>query len=157
MHRGWKPLLATAGITLVAGCGAPGKPEVTFYSHGESVAAAPTQFCEPQGGDCSSDPDANEQLRVPPNAPVQISVPQDVASTPWQVVFVYRTTDGTQEENRSSVFSPGERHAYTLRLPPDAAQLEHVEVQRYSAMLIPGAEGGVNFGIGGAWVLDATP
>ncbi|MHA6802199.1 DUF2771 family protein [Salinifilum ghardaiensis] len=156
MHRGWKPLLATAVVVLAAGCGAPGKPEVTFYSHGESVAAAPTQHCEPRGGDCSSDPEAAEQLRVPPGEPVQISVPQEVAEAPWQVAFVYRGTDGAEVDQRSPVFAPGERHAYTLRLPPGAAQLEHVEVQRYSAVLAPGAEGGVNFVIGGAWVVDAT-
>nr|WP_246330565.1 DUF2771 family protein [Saccharopolyspora hordei] len=146
--------MAAAGVALVAGCAAPSEPQVTFYSHGRSVQVAPAQYCDPTGEDCTTSPDAVRDLRVPPRAPLQVSVPGEVAETPWQVVFLYRGVNGEELDGRSPVFAPGERHAYTLQLPPDGAHLEHVEVQQFSAVLTQGVDGGVDFGIGGSWVLD---
>lgn len=155
MHRGLKPLLAVAGIAL-AGCSAPSEPRVTFYSHGEAVEVEPARYCDANGENCSPPPeDPVGELEVPADEPLQISVSQEVASTPWQVVFLYRNAQGQELDGRSSVFAPDQRHSYTLRLPDDGEQLEHVEVQQFSAVLTPGPEGGVNFGIGGSWVLDA--
>ncbi|MEY8040893.1 DUF2771 family protein [Saccharopolyspora cebuensis] len=154
MHRGWKSLLAVGGVVLATGCAAPHEPQVTFYSHGNSTAVDPTLFCDPTGEECDTAEGSFGRLRVPDHAPVQISVPAEVASTPWQVVFLYRDAAGRQLDGRSAVFAPDERHAYTLTMPKDGVQLEHVEVQRFSAVLTAGANGGVNFGIGGAWVLQ---
>ncbi|MBB5153809.1 DUF2771 family protein [Saccharopolyspora phatthalungensis] len=155
MHRGLKPLLAVAGIALVAGCAAPSQPQVTFYSHGNSVAVEPAQYCDATGQNCVT-PSKNPvgELRVPDHAPLQISVPGKVAAAPWQVAFIYRGINGEELDGRSAVFPPNKRHAYTLQLPPDGTRLEHVEVQQFSAVLTPGAEGGVDFGIGGSWVLN---
>ncbi|KAA5824988.1 DUF2771 family protein [Saccharopolyspora hirsuta] len=155
MHRGLKPLLAVAGVALATGCAAPSEPQVTFYSHGRSVEVAPAQHCDPTGEKCTASPGAVGELRVPAGRPLQISVPGEVAETPWQVVFLYRGANGEELDGRSPVFAPNERHAYTLQLPPDGKQLEHVEVQQFSAVLTPGTDGGVDFGIGGSWVLDA--
>lgn len=154
MHRGLKPLLAVAGIAL-AGCSAPAEPQITFYSHGDSVEVEPARYCDATGENCAPPP-ANPvgELPVPEKAPLQISVPEEVATTPWQVAFIYRSTDGQERDGRSPVFAPNERHAFTLHLPPDGARLEHVEVQQFSAMLTAGSEGGVDFGIGGSWILD---
>ncbi|GAA2337730.1 DUF2771 family protein [Saccharopolyspora halophila] len=155
MHRGLKPLLAVAAVTLAAGCGAPSDPEVTFYSHGNSVEVKPAQYCDPTGQDCSKPPaDPAGELRMTGRDPLQISVPNEVASTPWQVAFIYRDIAGNEVESRSEVFPPDTRHAYTLHLPPDAARIEHVEVQQFSALLTAGPDGGVQFGIGGSWVLN---
>lgn len=155
MHRGLKPLLAVAGIALAAGCAAPSEPQVTFYSHGNAVTVDPAQYCDATGQNCAApSKDPVGELRVPGRDPLQISVPGEVASTPWQVAFIYRGINGEQLDGRSEVFAPNERHAYTLLLPPDGAQLEHVEVQRFSAVLTPGTDGGVDFGIGGSWILN---
>ncbi|MDA3630812.1 DUF2771 family protein [Saccharopolyspora sp. WRP15-2] len=154
MHRGLKTLLAGAGVVLAAGCAAPSEPQVTFYSHGRSVEVAPAQYCNPNGEKCTGSPDAVGKLRVPDGSPLQISVPGKVSETPWQVVFLYRGANGQELDGRSPVFTPNERHAYTLELPPDGVHLEHVEVQQFSAVLTPGADGGVDFGIGGSWVLN---
>lgn len=113
------------------------------------------QYCDPAGQECKEPAeDATEQLSGTADSPLQISVPADVADTPWQVVFVYEDADGNEVDSRSPVFSPGERYAYTLHLPDDAAELRHVEVQRFSAVLTAGPEGGVDFGIGGSWVVE---
>ncbi|RCW43611.1 uncharacterized protein DUF2771 [Halopolyspora algeriensis] len=153
-------LLAVAGIAL-AGCSAPASPQVTFYSHGDSVRAAPVRHCDRLGRNCSEpNPEAVVNLTVPPGAPLQISVSEEISSAPWQVAFRYRTADGRQEAGRSTVFEAGQRHAYTLRPPgngePGSAQLEYVEVQRYAAPVLA-AEGGIRFTIGGSWALNAHP
>jgi uncharacterized protein DUF2771 len=155
VHRRLKPLLAVAALGLAAGCAAPSEPQVTFYSHGNSVAVDPAQYCDATGQNCAK-PAANPvgELRIPGREPLQISVPGKVAAAPWQVAFIYRGINGEELDGRSAVFRPGERFAYTLQLPPDGARLEHVEVQQFSAVLTPGADGGVDFGIGGSWVLD---
>lgn len=156
MHRGLKPLLAAPLVTAaLAGCSAPVDPQVTFYAHGESAEVAPASYCDPTGERCSPPPaDPVGKLHVPAGEPLQISVPGDVAATPWQVAYVYRGKDGKEIAGRGPVFTPDQRHSYTLRVPPDGTRLEHVEVQQYSAVLTAGADGGVDFGISGSWVLD---
>ncbi|SFS56348.1 DUF2771 family protein [Saccharopolyspora flava] len=155
MHRGLKPLLAVAAAGLAAGCASPNQPQVTFYSHGDSVAVDAAQYCDPTGDQCSPpNQEAVGELRMANRDPLQISVPAEVSQAPWQVVFLYQGLDGKQLDGRSPVFTPNSRHAYTLQLPPDGARIEHVEVQQFSAVLTQGADGGVDFGIGGSWVLD---
>ncbi|RRO15352.1 DUF2771 family protein [Saccharopolyspora rhizosphaerae] len=155
MHRGLKPLLAVAAVALAAGCSSPSQPQVTFYSHGDSVAVEPAQLCDPTGQQCSPpNQEAVGRLRMVGRDPLQISVPREISSAPWQVAFLYRGLNGEELDGRSPVFTPDERHSYTLHLPPDGARIEHVEVQQFSAVLTQGPDGGVDFGIGGSWVLN---
>ncbi|MGP4019384.1 DUF2771 family protein [Saccharopolyspora sp. 5N708] len=155
MHRGLKPLLVVACIGLAAGCAAPSEPQVTFYSHGRTATVDPALYCDATGQHCSKpSEDPVGELRIPSREPLQISVPGEVAAAPWQVAFIYRGVNGQELDGRSAVFPPNERFAYTLQLPPDGARLEHVEVQQFSAVLTQGADGGVDFGIGGSWLLD---
>lgn len=156
MHRGLKPLAATPLVAAaLAGCSAPADPQVTFYSHGSSAEVEPARYCDATGANCSKPPATPAgALHVPEGAPLQISVPGEVSSTPWQVAYVYRGKNGEELGGRGPVFTPDERHSYTLRVPPDGVRLEHVEVQQYSAVLTAGADGGVDFGISGSWVLD---
>ncbi|QUG99941.1 DUF2771 family protein [Saccharopolyspora erythraea] len=158
MFRGLKPLLLAGTAVALAGCSAPADPQVTFYSHGQAVEVAPAQYCDALGEKCSPPPaEPIGKLRVPGREPLQISVPSDVAEAPWQVAFIYRTTSGEEVGGKTEVFTGGDRHAYTLQLPGDGVQFEHVEVQRFSALLSPGTEGGVDFVIGGSWILDVNP
>jgi hypothetical protein len=154
VHRGLKALLAVAGIAL-AGCSAQGDPQVAFYSHGKSIEVDPTGYCDPTGAHCASpSKDATGELAIPPRSPVQISVPQQVFSAPWQVSFLYRGPNGEQIGDRTPVFPPNQQYAYTLR-PPQGMQLEHVEVQEYSGLLAMNPDGSLVFPIVGDWVLDA--
>ena len=158
MHRGLKALLlASAGLAL-AGCSAQqDPPQVTFYSHGHSAEVGPAQYCGPSGTNCAPPPqDPTGHLAVPPGKPLQISVSKDLAKTPWQIAFIYRTPTGEERSSRTPVFPPNQTYAYTLKLPPDGAKLEHVEVQQYSGQLVETGDGGLAFGIGGTWLLD-TP
>ncbi|MBB5924020.1 hypothetical protein FHR81_005097 [Actinoalloteichus hoggarensis] len=137
----------------VAGCAAPATPRVSFYADRETIHVEPAQLCDAQLTECSVNEAAVGVLRVPPGAPLQISVPHHVGDTPWQVVFRYRV-DGEVVDGRSEVFAPEERLAYTLRLPEADAQLEAVEVQRFGAVLVEDPETGVGFITSGIWVLS---
>lgn len=145
-------VLATA---VLAGCGQPTAPEVTFSVDGRSVATGPIRYCDIELTDCEENDSAVAVLDVPVGRPVQISVPETVADTPWQVVFRYRH-NGEQVGGRSEVFTPGLRQDYTLQVP-ETGVLETLEVQQYGAPELPGevAGGEPSFRIRAAWVLAA--
>lgn len=148
-------LSLAAGGVGVAGCGGSGQgpPRVTFAAAGNTVTAAPTQYCDVQVQDCQADPGAAVVLRVPPGAPLDVSVPGTVSDAPWQVVFRYRAVDGTKTQARSTVFAAGERTEYTLEPPTADAQLETVEVQQFGTAMVP-REDGVDFATRATWVLS---
>ncbi|SHE80043.1 Protein of unknown function [Streptoalloteichus hindustanus] len=146
-------LMAAVGLA-VAGCSAPPKPEVTFFSAGRSVATGPSQHCDERVENCTADPDAVAALRVPADRPLQISVDDSVAATPWQVVFRYRLPNGDRVDGRSEVFPPDKQFAYTLRLPERGAQLETAEVHQFGAVLFQRVDGGVDFPTRATWVLS---
>jgi hypothetical protein len=145
--------LAAAGLVL-AGCSAPPDPEVTFYSSGTAIDVGPTQLCDVALNECEAFPEAAGVLRVPPGRPLQISVPGEVAETPWTVVFSYRNAAGEpQEPARSRIFKQDEQYAYTLTLPDPGDQLESVEVQQLGAALTPDGTD-LQFFTRATWVLS---
>ncbi|WP_092927785.1 DUF2771 family protein [Actinopolyspora alba] len=153
MRRGLTALLMLAPL-LLAGCSVPDEPGVTFYSHGESVRVPPVQYCERLARQCGEPaPEAAGELPMPAGYPLQISVPDEVASAPWQVVFTYLSDSGERLRGRSGVMSgEDEQHAYTLQLPEDGARLDQVEVQRYGTVSV-NQTGQLQFVIGGTWVV----
>lgn len=145
-------LAAVGGLT---GCGSDEPPQVTYTAAGVQASTGPAQYCDVEVSDCEADPAAAAVLRVPPGTPLEVSVPEPVASTPWQVVFRYRPAGaptGTATEGRSEVFAAGERADFTLGLPP-GTQLETAEVQQFG---VPARDprGGVQFLVRGTWVLS---
>jgi hypothetical protein len=146
------PAVLCAAV-VASGCADDEPPEVTFAAGGSAVAAGPTQYCDVNVQDCEADGGAAVTLRVPPGQPVQVSVPAAVSEAPWQVVFRYRTADGTRTQARSTVFAAGQRTEYKLELPAPDAQLETVEVQQFGAAMVP-REDGVDFATRATWVLS---
>lgn len=139
---------------LLAGCGAGAPPEVTFAAAGQSVVARPTQYCEDDFVTCTNDATAPVDLPVPAGTPLRVEVPAEVADTPWQVVFTYRTATGEQLDERTAVQidSP----TYVLELPPDARLLT-AQVQQYGPPPeIDPATGEVQFPIRSSWVLTVS-
>ncbi len=126
---------------MLAGCSAPAPPEVTFYADGESVHAQPWRYCDALVTSCESDPDEPSVLDVRAGEPVQVSVPTDVAETPWLVNIQYTDSEGTVRPIRQEVFTPGERHAYTAVPQAPAEQLLVVEVQQLSKAYAADAQG----------------
>ncbi|MFC0546996.1 DUF2771 family protein [Kutzneria chonburiensis] len=144
-------VLAGAGV-LASACSAPPLPQVTFFSVNQTAVTGPTKYCDLKVTKCASDPAAAATLAVPPNKPLQISVPTEVGDAAWQVEFTY-TLNGQKEQGRTSVFGRGERLAYTLQLPA-GAQLETAAVQRYAGVLTLNPDTGEpEFVIGANWVL----
>jgi hypothetical protein len=142
-------------------------PQVRFAVGETSAVARPTQYCDLRLTDCTADPAAPVALPVPPDTPVVVTVPPEIAETPWQVVFSYRDTTGAQVDERSPVFppnapglelAPDEQSRYwTLQLPTPDAQLVTAEVQQYGPPPVANPETGeIDFPIRASWVLTAT-
>ena len=151
------PVLLAAGL-LAAGCGSSTPPTVTFGNGGATVTAKPTQYCDLKLQDCQSDANAPVTLAVPAGAAVTVTVPKDVSDAPWQVVFTYRSANGTQTDGRSPVLAPGQHPDYRLVLPATTDRLLTAQVQQYGPAPQANAETGeVDFPIRGSWILNTTP
>jgi hypothetical protein len=148
-------VLAGAGV-LASACSVPPLPQVTFFSVNRTAATGPSTYCDFKVTKCATDPAAGATLAVPPNKPVQISVPTEIGDdSAWQVAFKYKL-NGQEQKGRSSVFGKGARLAYTLELP-GAAQLETAEVQRFAGVLtLDPNTGEPQFVIGATWVLSVS-
>jgi Protein of unknown function (DUF2771) len=150
------PVLAAA--LVVAGCGGTAPPDVTFAAGATDVVAKPTQYCDIDLTNCTSDAAAPVELTVPAGTPLQITVPDAIASTPWQVVFSYRDGAGAQTDGRSPVFGVNAQRAYRLELPGPTDRLLTAQVQQYGPPPQADAETGeLEFPIRASWVLTAKP
>jgi hypothetical protein len=147
-------LLPFVAVLLLAACGSE-PPQVTFAADTASVVARPTQYCDLQLTDCTADPAAPVTLPVQPGTPLQVTVPDEIAQTPWQVVFSYRDANGTQTDERSPVFAAGERSTWTLQLAA-TNQLVTAEVQQYGVPQFNPETGQAEFAIRASWVLNVS-
>ena len=154
MLRRLLPVLAAA--LVVAGCGGSTPPDVTFAAGPASVVARPTQYCDIDLTNCTSDAAAPVELAVPVGTPLQVSVPEEISSTPWQVVFSYRDSKGAQTDGRSPVFSVNAQKAYSLQLPGATDRLLAAQVQQYGPPPQANPDTGeLEFPIRASWVLTA--
>ncbi|HEX4701791.1 MAG TPA: DUF2771 family protein [Pseudonocardiaceae bacterium] len=144
-----------AGVVVLSGCSVP-VPDVTFYSSGHSVAAAPLQYCDAKLQHCIPHANPPVFLTVTPGNPVQVSAPEEFMRTPWQVAARYRDVRGKEYVVCSTIFANGARLAYTVT-PPTGYQLVLVEVYQVSAVIGLTAQQQVVFANSGVWSLVATP
>lgn len=150
--------LPLALALLMAGCGGGSLPQVEFAAGPAAVSARPTQYCDLDLTDCTGDPTAPVDLAVPAGTPLQITVPAEIAQTPWQVVFTYRDATGAAVDQRSPVFAPQERSIYSLELPTPTDRLLTAQVQQYGPPPQANEETGeIEFPIRASWVLTAGP
>lgn len=156
MIRRLLPVLLVA-LLGTAGCGTD-PPQVTFTAGQASAQARPAQFCADMDlSECVGDPTAPVELPVPPGTPLQITVPPEIAETPWQVVYTFRDASGAQLDERSAVFAPDERSLYTVELPAPTDRLLQAQVQQYGPPPEVNPETGeVEFPTGASWVLTAS-
>jgi hypothetical protein len=148
--------LPVAALVL-AGCGSSAPPGVTFAAGQESAVAQPTQYCDIKLTECKGDPGAPVRLAVPVGTALKVTVPQEIAETPWQVVFTYRDPSGTQTDGRSPVFAPNSQKDYTLELPAPNDRLVAAQVQQYGPPpQADPATGEIEFPIRASWVLNTT-
>jgi hypothetical protein len=150
-------VLLCASAAVLAGCGSAAPPEVTFAAGPASVVAKPTQYCDLKLQDCQSDANAPVRLAVHAGTALKVSVPTEISSTPWQVVFTYRSANGSQTDGRSPVLTPDQHPDYTLQLPAATDALVTAEVQQYGPPPQANAETGeIEFPIRATWVLTTA-
>ena len=156
MLRRLSPVLVGA-LLLATGCGDDGPPQVRFGAGTATVQAGPTQYCDLEFTDCRNDATAPVELSVPPGTALQVDVPDEIAETPWQVVFSYRDATGTQADGRSPVFAASSRSDYPLQLPDPADRLLTAQVQQYGPPPQANPDTGeIEFPIRASWVLNAS-
>jgi hypothetical protein len=148
-------IVSLAGL-LLAACGAPHDPEVTFYADGHAVNVEPTKYCDLDITDCVEQ-DATGNLRVRPGKPLQVSVGGEIARSAWTVVWTWRTASGEVGGENSEVFAAGTRFAYTITLPRPDDQLESAEVQALGRRIELNESGGLDFTARGTWNLLVEP
>jgi hypothetical protein len=147
-------VVVVAVVLVVRATAGPSSPgDVTFAAGGASATVGASQFCDVQVTECDDDPEAVAVLRVPPNTPLAVTVPEDVAGTPWQVAFTFRDAAGATQQGRSPVFPPGSAPGFTLVLPAASDQLTSAEVQQYGARISQGPDG-LEFATRSTWVLS---
>lgn len=153
-----------AGLIL-AGCAPPDPPEVTFYADGHAVDTAPAVHCDVMVRSCDRQPDAGARLTVRPGQPVQVSVPSDIADTPWLVNVQYTNAAGELPPVQQETFTPGTQHAYTATAGVPDGQLVVVEIQQLGAAYaadeagdpILDADGNPQLRIRAIWSLQIEP
>ena len=116
------------------------------------MTAEPTVYCDLMVTDCEDEPTAVVALPLPPGAAVDLTVPDAVLATPWQVAFTYTDETGVQQSGRSQVFAPKARGQFQLTLPDPRWRLQRVEVQQFGASQTVTTQGSL-FSTRSTWVL----
>ena len=155
MRRVLLALLAAGGLAVLSACSVP-DPVITFFSSGTAVTAKPIQYCDVQEQHCQANGAAPVGLDVISGQPVQVSAPQEVADSPWQVAARFQDSTGGQYVSCSPLFAAGDRYAYTVHAPHAGDQLVLIEVYQASGTLVQLANGEVATPIRGTWVLTAN-
>lgn len=134
-------------VLVLAGCTSapeetPPPPTIDFLIAGKKTTAKPFLFCDVKVEDCKRDNTAMLKLPVPPGTPVKVTVPKDVADTPWSVVIQYRTAKGEQKAPVTvATFAPGKETSYEALPPGDGDQLQTLEVKQAGGVLVEGETG----------------
>jgi hypothetical protein len=128
---------------------------VTFSVDGSTVSAHPFLHCDVMVTKCDKDTNAPVKLKVTPGKQVKITVPGEVAESPWSVAVQYKTAAGVQKDPETvATFVPNERHDYTVSLPGAGDQLQTVEVKQASAKQDPAASGDIQLLARAVWSLQ---
>jgi hypothetical protein len=125
--------LIAGGAFALTGCSTPVAPEVTFFADGHAVNSPPLIHCDALVRDCQQSTEGAAKLKVRPGKPVQISVPSDIAKTPWVINVQYANAKGQLQPIKQQTFTSGDRFAYTATPPAPDDQLLVVEIQQLGA------------------------
>jgi hypothetical protein len=125
--------LIAGGALALTGCSAPDTPEVTFFADGHTVDAGPLIHCDQLVRHCDRSQDAAASLTVRAGKPVQVSVPSEIAKTPWVVNVQYADAKGELQPVQQEIFTSRDRLAYTAIPPSPEDQLVVVEIQQLGA------------------------
>lgn len=147
---------------LAAGCSSseppPEDPRIDFAAAEVTVSAKPFLYCDIQVNDCKRDNTAQVSLKVAPGTPVRVTVPDEVAETPWSVVIQYRTATGEQKPPETvATFAPGKSSTFDALPPGPGDQLQTVEVKQAGAKLVRDEKGEPAAVSRGVWSAQIEP
>ncbi len=145
-------VVAAVVVALVLTSGPDSPGPVTFVAGGQSRTAEPTVYCDVRVTDCENEPTAVVALPLPPGTALDVTVPDAVSTTPWQVAFAYVDEAGAQQSGRSQIFAPGAATTFRLALPDPRWRLQRVEVQQFGASETVTPQGSL-FSTRSTWVL----
>lgn len=135
-------------VLVLAGCSsneqpaAMPQPRIDFTIADKKVTAKPFIYCDLKVEDCRRDNAAMIKLPVPPGTPVTVTVPKEVADTPWSVVIQYKTAAGEQKAPVTvATFAPGKETTYEALPTEPGAQLQTLEVKQAGGVLVQGQNG----------------
>jgi hypothetical protein len=142
------------GALLLAGCGVPSEPEVTFYAAGKTIRVSPVSYCDLRADNCA-DKGAPAELKVPAGQVVQISVPGQLAKGRWEVAYTYidAATSDVVGKLSEEILGHGENYTYSLTVPNKADQLVRINVLEAAAAVM---EDG-SLATRGVWQVDVVP
>lgn len=135
-------------VLVLAGCSSNEQPvempqpRIDFTIADKKVSAKPFIYCDLKVEDCRRDNAAMIKLPVPPGTPVTVTVPKEVADTPWSVVIQYKTAAGEQKAPVTvATFAPGKETTYEALPTEPGAQLQTLEVKQAGGVLVQGQNG----------------
>lgn len=134
---------ATAGVVWsLARHAEPKDPELTAYAHGTTVTVPPFRYCTVRMEDCRQG--ETVFLEVPAGNPLQISLPDALVDSPWELLPLYARGNGEIVEQPSSYRDhPAGTRALTVDSRPESGlELIGVELQ---VMIIAMDEAGNQF------------
>jgi hypothetical protein len=134
-------LLASAaagfGAWLLARGHGPSRPEISAYSHGHLTRVGPYLYCDVLDLTKCQTPQAQGELPVNAQDPVQLSVPTAIGRAPWRLLRVYEDPD----KSTVTVFRPDSRLAVTIAtVDPQRGRLSGIVVQVMTLVVDPGGE-----------------
>lgn len=137
-----KVLSLAAGIALLgSACGKVGPPELTFYAEGSAIEVAPALYCDVRVTACEAGGGGSDVLTARPGMPVHISVPFEVADSPWLVNVQSIAADGTVLPVRQRFFGPGKAYAFSAAPARPDERILVVEVHQLGAAYAADAQG----------------
>ncbi|MBB4688005.1 DUF2771 family protein [Amycolatopsis jiangsuensis] len=157
MRRSRVVAVLAAGGFAVAGCSAPGPAEVTFYGDGHTIRVGPIGNCDVRTGVCGANPGAAGTLTVRPGRSVQISVPKEVAETPWKVTVQYVDGEGRPQPLKEEIITSGDRYAYTAAPPSKDDRIVVVEIAQASVISRTGDPNDAEAITTALWSLQVRP
>jgi hypothetical protein len=148
-------------LFVLAGCSSneppaePAQPRIDFTVADKKVTAKPFLYCDIKVEDCRRDNTAMVKMPVPPGTAVRVTVPKEVADTPWSVVIQYSVGGEQKAPVTVATFAPGKETTYEALPQEPGAQLQTVEVKQAGGVLVKG-EAGPEAVTRAAWSLQVS-
>lgn len=134
-------LVVGVGLSTSACGAAEAAPELTVYADGTAIDLAPVLYCDVRVSACEPGGGGGDVLTARAGIPVQISVPGEVADSPWLVNVQAVAADGTVLPVRQEFFAPGRAFAYSARPARPDERIVVVEVQQLGVALAADQDG----------------